>query len=149
MGAGARAAAGGALGKQAKAQALAQAEALSQAQARLSAARTAVSDHLAALAPASVDVELRSLSLGAGSSEGCALLRALLRYLAAELRSGRRFDLAQAHANCALTVHQAQLLESELAAELRALACAQAPGALKLRSLLDSSLAMVSSFLGQ
>ncbi len=111
------------------------------------AAHKAVSDHLASLAPASVDVEIRSLCLAPGSADGERLLGALLRYFCAELKSGRRFDLAQAHIGLALEAHQ-EILPA-LRGDVERLREAQAPAAALLVDCLDKGLALVSSLLGQ
>ena len=112
----------------------------------VAAAAAAVSAHLASLAPASVDVEIRSLCLAAGSSDGERLLGALLRYFCAELRAARRFDLAHAHVALTLAVHQEAL--GACGADLAALRDALAPDSERLAGLLGKGLALCGSFLG-
>lgn len=113
----------------------------------IDAAFKAVSDHLVSLAPASVDVEIRSLCLTPGSADGERLLGVLLRYFCAELKSGRRFDLAQAHIGLVLEAHQEVL--PALRGDVERLREAQAPSASLIVDFLDKGLALVSSLLGQ
>ncbi len=113
----------------------------------LAAEHTAVSAHLASLAPSSVDIELRSLCLGPGSSDGERLLGALLRYFCAEIVAGRRYDLVQAHMSLVLEVHQEAL--AALPHDVIALRDTQAPGSERLAGMLDKGLCLIASFLGQ
>lgn len=110
----------------------------------------AVSGHLASLSPAQVDVELRSLCLSTEDDDGVSLLSAFLRYLEHELSVGRRFELTQAHLGLLLAVYQQTIAAvPELKEAAAAVRSAQSNDAARLRTMLDRSLCLVSTYLGQ
>jgi hypothetical protein len=115
----------------------------------------AISAHLASLAPVSVDLELRSLSLGTrDDADGARMLAALLRFFAHELRGGprgacRRFELVQAQLGVALAVHGARLAaEPRLRALCADVRAAQRGDAVRLKDMLDKGLCLLSNAFG-
>ncbi|RYG53325.1 hypothetical protein EON66_08700, partial [archaeon] len=109
-----------------------------------------ISQYLASLQPAAVDVEVRSLCLNKDDEDGVRLLQHALLYFAHELRAGRRFDLTQAQLQLLLQIYQ-DVVVSCPQLQPAAAACrrAQEGDALRLSSMLDQGLCLVATFLGQ
>jgi U3 small nucleolar RNA-associated protein 21 len=109
-----------------------------------------IAQHLTALPPTAVDIELRSLCLSSADAAGLELLSALLGFFAHQVATGELYELTQAQLQLFLQIYQDVIVPNpELSAAVRAVRDAERDDAARLRRMLDKSLCMVSLFLGQ
>ena len=100
-----------------------------------------VLEHLHALSPSALDLELRSLSADDGGTE----LRLMLTFLRAQLEGRRDLELMQATLSVLLKIHAETLAaQPALLAPLRALHAAQQAGWGELQTLLHTDLCLLS-----
>jgi U3 small nucleolar RNA-associated protein 21 len=128
---------------------------LARAAATVGSARSdafaAIATHLSALTPSAVDAEVRSVCLGVAEDvQGVAALATLLEYFAWQLAAGAHFELAQAHLQLVLQVHQEVVAQvPALRKAVRRVAKLQQQATARLSGMLDSGLCLTSAFLGQ
>ena len=100
-----------------------------------------VLEHLHALSPSALDLELRALSADDGGTE----LRLMLTFLRAMLEGRRDLELVQATLSALLKIHATTLAaQPALLAPLRALHAAQQAGWGELQTLLHTDLCLLS-----
>ena len=100
-----------------------------------------VLEHLHALSPSALDLELRALSADDGGTE----LRLMLTFLRAMLEGRRDLELVQATLSVLLKIHAETLAaQPALLAPLRALLAAQQAGWGELQTLLHTDLCLLS-----